>query len=187
MTAQGAEKAYAQGACYANADFKGRFVGAQHCNVRKKEGYEADDIIGTISRICDGENVECYIVTGDRDDLQLASKKTQKFFSPSPKAVRTKLTAYDEDAVFEKNTALRPKKFIDVKALMGDSSDNIPGVAGIGEKPRSDLFKKIRKSRRCFCARGRKTQRALPKSLPTAKDSAYLSYTLAKNRPFCAR
>ena len=106
----------------------------------EKEGYEADDIIGTISRICDGENVGCYIVTGDRDDLQLASKNT-KILLTVTKGGANETTAYDADAVFEKY-GVTPERFIDVKALMGDSSDNIPGVAGIGEKTALGLIRK---------------------------------------------
>lgn len=96
------------------------------------EGYEADDIIGTVSRICEERSVECMIATGDKDDLQLAADKTKVILTVS-RMGNSITTVYDEKAVFEKY-GVTPIEFIDVKALMGDPSDNIPGVAGIGEK-----------------------------------------------------
>lgn len=143
----------------------------------EKEGYEADDIIGTISRICDGENVECYIVTGDRDDLQLASKNTKVLLTVT-KGGANETTAYDADAVFEKY-GVTPEKFIDVKALMGDSSDNIPGVAGIGEKTALGLIQKYENLDGVF-AHADENTKSVAKKLADGKDSAYLSYTLAK-------
>lgn len=96
------------------------------------EGYEADDIIGTVSRICGENEVECYIATGDKDDLQLVSPTTRVILTVS-KFGNPETTVYDEAAVMERY-GVTPKEFIDVKALMGDTSDNIPGVDGIGEK-----------------------------------------------------
>lgn len=95
-------------------------------------GYEADDIIGTVSAFCEKENVECMIATGDKDDLQLATDKTKVILTVTKQGTN-ETVIYDDKAVFEKY-GVTPTEFIDVKALMGDSSDNIPGVAGIGEK-----------------------------------------------------
>lgn len=101
------------------------------------EGFEADDIIGTLSKIGEEEGLEVFILTGDRDALQLASKTTKILFT---KKGISDLEVYDEDKVIERYE-LTPKQFIDLKGLMGDSSDNIPGVAGIGEKTGIKLLK----------------------------------------------
>ncbi len=104
------------------------------------EGYEADDIIGTVSRLCNESDVECSIITGDKDDLQLACENTKIHLTVTGMGV-TKTTVYGFDEVVEKY-GVEPKEFIDVKALMGDTSDNIPGVSGIGEKTALSLISK---------------------------------------------
>ncbi len=117
-------------------------LAAMNCVCLEKPGYEADDIIGTVSRICEEQNIECSILTGDKDDLQLASDLTRvKLVITRMGATTT--TVYGKDEVFEKY-AVTPKEFIDVKALMGDSSDNIPGVKGIGEKTAFALIEKTK-------------------------------------------
>ncbi len=98
----------------------------------EKEGFEADDIIGTVSKLCEENGIDCMIATGDKDDLQLASDKTRVILTVSRMGTTT-TTVYDDKAVLEKY-GVTPREFIDVKALMGDQSDNIPGVSGIGEK-----------------------------------------------------
>ena len=100
--------------------------------ILEKEGFEADDIIGTVSAVCEKDGIECLIATGDKDDLQLAAKNT-KILLTVTKSGNTETEVYDDRLVFERY-GVTPKEFIDVKALMGDSSDNIPGVHGIGEK-----------------------------------------------------
>ncbi len=117
-------------------------LSAMNIAVFEKEGYEADDIIGTVSRICDEADVECYILTGDKDDLQLASNKTKVLLTISRMGT-TQTTIMDENAVFEKY-GVTPAEFVDVKALMGDSSDNVPGVAGIGEKTAFSYIQKFK-------------------------------------------
>ena len=96
-------------------------------NVLELEGYEADDIIGTVSRLTD-KNVHSYILTGDRDSLQLINDST------SVVLVKTKEDIVYDEPKFTVEFGVTPTQYIDVKAIMGDSSDNIPGVAGIGEK-----------------------------------------------------
>ena len=108
--------------------------------VLEKAGYEADDIIGTVSKICEENNLECYIATGDKDDLQLASDKTKVILTVT-KSGYNETTVYDDAAVKERYN-VTPTEFIDVKALMGDPSDNIPGVAGVGEKTAMSLIEK---------------------------------------------
>jgi len=98
-----------------------------HC--LEKEGFEADDILGTLAAMGEAEgDTEVYILTGDRDALQLISPKTRIIL-----ATNTEPLLFDE-AAFTEKYGVAPSQFVDVKALMGDSSDNIPGVKGIGEK-----------------------------------------------------
>ncbi len=102
------------------------------------EGYEADDILGTLSAAAAKGGDECIIATGDRDSLQLISDTTRVVLSAT-KAGRPETTVYDKAALFEKY-GMTPEGMIELKSLMGDSSDNIPGVAGIGEKTATALI-----------------------------------------------
>ncbi len=107
--------------------------------VVEKEGYEADDILGTLSAQCKGEDM-CFIATGDRDSLQLVSDNT-KVLLASTKMGKAVTTVYDKEKLMEEY-GVEPQGMIEIKALMGDSSDNIPGVAGVGQKTAGDLIKK---------------------------------------------
>lgn len=102
-------------------------------------GWEADDIIGTLAHSCNDDDI-CYIATGDRDSLQLVNEKTNVLLAV-PKGGKTETIVYDTSKVLE-DKGVEPIKLIEVKALMGDTSDNIPGVAGIGEKTATDLIRK---------------------------------------------
>jgi DNA polymerase-1 len=102
------------------------------------EGYEADDIIGTYAKLGEQAGLEIVIVTGDKDALQLASQ-TVRIKIPTTRMGKTDTAEYDDKEVFNKY-GVTPLQFIDVKALMGDPSDNIPGVAGVGEKTALDLI-----------------------------------------------
>ncbi len=97
------------------------------------DGYEADDILGTIARLCRESGNECVIATGDRDSLQLVSDGVSVVLAAT-KMGKTDIINYTPELIAEKYGGLAPAQLIDVKALMGDSSDNIPGVAGVGEK-----------------------------------------------------
>ena len=97
-------------------------------------GWEADDILGTLSRICTEQNADCVILTGDRDNLQLIGERVSVRLATNKEPV-----LYDR-AKFEADYGFAPLALIDLKALMGDSSDNISGVAGIGEKTASALI-----------------------------------------------
>lgn len=114
---------------------------AMNVTILEKEGYEADDIIGTISRMCRESDTECFILTGDRDDLQLATDTT-KILLTVTKGGTTATDEIDEDD-FEDTYGITPDAFVDVKALMGDSSDNVPGVKGIGEKTAFQYIQKF--------------------------------------------
>ena len=102
------------------------------------EGYEADDIIGTVSKMCEEHNTACVILTGDKDDLQLASDLVTVRLVVT-KGGNTETNDFNGKGVLEKMN-VTPEAFIDVKALMGDTSDNIPGVPGIGEKTAFSLI-----------------------------------------------
>lgn len=102
------------------------------------EGYEADDILGTFARLCEESENECVIATGDKDSLQLISDNVRVLLTTT-KAGGPEVTNYDKKALFDKY-GLTPPQMIELKALMGDSSDNIPGVAGVGEKTATDLI-----------------------------------------------
>ncbi len=101
------------------------------------EGYEADDILGTLAQACEQNGNSCVISTGDRDSLQLISDNTRVLLAAT-KMGKPEIINYDKTALFEKY-GLTPEEMIELKALMGDSSDNIPGVAGVGEKTATDL------------------------------------------------
>jgi len=107
----------------------------------EKEGYEADDIIGTLSSICDKAGDECVIITGDKDDLQLVSDTVTCKLTVT-KGGSNETVAYTPAVFFEKY-GFEPKKLIDLKALWGDTSDNIPGVAKVGEKTATDLVSRF--------------------------------------------
>ena len=149
------------------------------------EGFEADDILGTLAEACENSKNECVIATGDRDSLQLVTEKTFVRLVTT-KFGQTLTTLYTPEKVKE-DYGVTPKQMIDLKAIQGDSSDNIPGVAGIGPKGATELI----------CAFGsldgvyenlesESIKPALRKKLAEGKESAYLSYflgTIVKNAP----
>ncbi len=110
-------------------------LGLMGVKVVECEGYEADDVLGTLSKLCSDSGNECYVLTGDRDSLQLIDNKVTVILATNKENIYYTPEKFNEDYGFE------PIKLIDLKALMGDSSDNIPGVAGIGEKTASSLIK----------------------------------------------
>ena len=149
------------------------------------EGYEADDIIGTVSRICNEQKIECFIATGDRDDLQLASDGTTVVLA-STKSGQSVTELFDENAVLEKY-GVTPSEFVDLKALMGDTSDNIPGVKGIGEKTAVTLISQYKTIENLYNnIDSPDIKERTKKLLSDGKDMAFLSKELAtidKNVP----
>lgn len=141
------------------------------------EGYEADDIIGTVSRICDESNIKCNIVTGDKDDLQLASGNTSVLLTTT-RMGQTTTEELDDKGVFEKY-GVTPEEFIAVKALMGDSSDNIPGVKGIGEKTAFDLLSHFHSLNNLYeNIESDHIKKAAREKLIAGKDDAYMCQKL---------
>mgnify|MGYP004476683251 CR=1 FL=1 len=109
---------------------------AMNIHMLEIDGFEADDILGTVSKKAEEEGIKPYIITGDKDAFQLASDKTTVIFT---KRGTSEFDAYDEKAVYEKY-GFSPQQFIDFKGLMGDQSDNIPGIPGVGEKTATKLI-----------------------------------------------
>ena len=151
------------------------FCRAMGLSVLELEGYEADDILGTLSAMAEQEgDTESYVLTGDRDSLQLISDKTVVLLATNTDTIRM-----DADAFLEKY-GVGADQFVDVKALMGDSSDNIPGVPGIGEKT---AFKLIGEEGSLDSIYARLDEIKLTPSvrakMENGKESAYMSKDLA--------
>ena len=141
-------------------------------------GYEADDLIGTISRRCQAEGDTCLIVTGDKDSFQLITDATHVLHIKS-RMGQTESTEYDV-ARFEQEYGFEPAKIVDLKALMGDSSDNIPGVRGIGEKGALELIRRFGSLDGVYQQLDSPDLKpAMRAKLEAGRDSAYASYALA--------
>ena len=142
------------------------------------QGWEADDVIGTVGKICSNNDWECVIVTGDRDSLQLIDKNVHVKLVIS-KPGQTTATLYTEEKFFEEY-GFEPKRLIDLKALMGDSSDNIPGVAGVGPKTATDLLLKFGSLDGVYAnLQDPFIKPKLREKLEKDRENAYLSYELA--------
>ena len=154
---------------------------AMNIKIFEMEGYEADDILGTIASLNDNnlsKDIHTYILTGDRDSYQLISQKTSIIF-PSNKGSKTDYTIYTPELLKEEKN-IEPYQVVDVKSLMGDASDNIPGVKGIGEKTAYTLIEKYTTMENIYA--NIDTLDASPKiieKLKADKDMANMSYTLA--------
>ena len=155
---------------------------AMNIPIYECQGWEADDVIGTVGRICSNNDWECVIVTGDRDSLQLIDQNVHVKLVIS-KPGQTTATLYTEE-LFREEYGFEPKKLIDLKALMGDSSDNIPGVAGVGPKTAKDLLTKFGSMDGVYENIDDPSIRPkLREKLMNDKENAYLSYDLATIRP----
>ena len=156
-------------------------LNAMNIPIYECKGWEADDIIGTVARICSNNDWECVIVTGDRDSLQLIDENVYvKLIISRPG--QTTATLYDVEK-FREEYGFEPGGIVDLKSLMGDSSDNIPGVPGIGPKTATELLLNFGSLDRVYD--NLQTDLIRPKireKLENYKDSAYLSYDLATIR-----
>ena len=149
-------------------------LSAMGFNVVTKEGYEADDILGSVAAIARDGGAEAYLLSGDRDLLQLITEGTKILLAGNNE---TKL--YGREEFFEKY-GIMPESFVELKALMGDSSDCIPGVAGVGEKTALKLMLQYGSLDGIFEALDKMDPKAsLTKKLEAGRESAYLSKELA--------
>lgn len=158
-------------------------LASMNIHMIEKQGYEADDILGTLSRIADKAGYSVTILSGDRDLLQLA---TDKILIMLPKTKAGKTTTehyYAQDVV---NTyGVDPVTFIDMKGLMGDSSDNIPGVPGIGEKTAQKLLVDYGSMDGVYAALDSMKQSKMKDNLAAYKEQAYMSKELATIKLDC--
>ena len=155
---------------------------AMNVPIYECQGWEADDVIGTVGRICSNNDWECVIVTGDRDSLQLIDENVHVKLVIS-KAGQTTATLYTREK-FVEEYGFEPKRLIDLKSLMGDSSDNIPGVKGVGEKTAKELLMKFGTLDGIYENLADASIRPkLREKLEADKENAYLSYDLATIRP----
>ena len=152
---------------------------AMNITIIEKEGYEADDVLGTICKKAERKGLDVTIVSGDRDTFQLTSEKI-KVRIPHTKVGKTEVDTFDKKAIIKKY-GVTPRQLIDVKGLMGDTSDNIPGVPGIGEKTALDLIKKYHSIENLYSAIENNETDLKPKTLEKLvqnKELAELSKTL---------
>ncbi len=151
-------------------------------SVFEKKGYEADDIIGTLSSLLYNENIETVIISGDMDNLQLVNEKTKVFLL---KRGIKEAFLFDEDKIKETYQGLTVEQLIDYKGLRGDSSDNIPGVPGIGEKTAIELINNFYSIENLYneikneTEKSKKIKERIKEKLMEFKEQAFLSKELA--------
>lgn len=150
---------------------------AMGITIVEKPGYEADDLLGTIAWMAEAQGMDVSIISGDRDLLQLATDKV-KIRIPKTKRTGTEIEDYYAADVVERYQ-VTPKEFIDVKALMGDSSDNIPGVPGIGEKTATNLIVAYKSIENAYAHLEEITPKRAKTNLEEHYDMAQMSKTLA--------
>lgn len=142
------------------------------------QGWEADDVIGTVGKICSNNGWECVVVTGDRDSLQLIDENVHVKLVIT-KGGQTTATLYTQEQ-FREEYGFAPRTLIDMKALMGDSSDNIPGVAGIGPKTATQLLLQFGSLDGVYAHLDDPSIRPrVREKLESDRENAYLSYKLA--------
>lgn len=139
------------------------------------DGYEADDIIGTVSELCTQKEVSAYIITGDRDAFQLINDHVHVFIT---KKGISEMIEFDREKLMEVYQ-ITPEQVIDMKGLMGDASDNIPGVPGIGEKTALELIKQFDTLENTLENNSQVKKNKVRENLETYKDQALLSKRLA--------
>lgn len=158
-------------------------LAAMNIPIMQKEGYEADDILGTLSKRAEAAGFEVSIISGDRDLLQLATKHVQ-IRIPKTKMSGTVVENYYEADVLEKYQ-VTPKEFIDLKGLMGDAADNIPGVPGIGEKTATKLITQFHSIENAYAHIEEVKPKRAQNNLQEYYDQAILSKELATIKTDC--
>lgn len=155
--------------------FLREFLQLYSINIFEIDGFEADDLIGTLSVYAESENMDVYIVTGDRDALQLATDNVKIVIN---KKGITDILIYDREKIIEE-LGVTPKEFIDVKGLMGDKSDNIKGVPGIGEKTAYKLIQEYKSIENVLENIDNLKGNKLKENLRTYREQAIFSKKLA--------
>lgn len=150
---------------------------AMNIEIIEKAGLEADDLLGTISCLCEEKGMDVSIISGDRDTLQLATEHV-KIRIPRTKQGKTEIEDYNAADVVERY-GVTPKEFIDVKALMGDASDNIPGVPGIGEKTATKIIQDYKSIENAYEHADEVKPPRASKNLKEYWEQAKMSKTLA--------
>lgn len=149
---------------------------AMRVPVIEREGFEADDILGTVSEICKSCEDACLLVSGDRDLFQLINPKGAVFFTGG----KAGTGEYYDVERFEDEYGFEPEHMVDLKALMGDSSDNIPGVRGVGEKTASALIREYKSIEKIYSELDSlDIKESVKNKLREGEDMARLSYELA--------
>lgn len=152
-----------------------KIIKAMGITIIEKEGFEADDIIGTVSAACADKKIPCTVSTGDRDSFQLVNDYV------TVRLAKTKGDIYYTPDVIMEEYGVTPKQMIEVKALMGDTSDNIPGVPGIGEKTALSLIKEFASVDGVYENIGSTLiTKGVRTKLENGKDSCYMSRQLAE-------
>lgn len=152
-----------------------KIIKAMGITIIEKEGFEADDIIGTVSAVCADKKIPCTVSTGDRDSFQLVNDYV------TVRLAKTKGDIYYTPDVIMEEYGVTPKQMIEVKALMGDTSDNIPGVPGIGEKTALSLIKEFASVDGVYENIGSTLiTKGVRTKLENGKDSCYMSRQLAE-------
>lgn len=152
-----------------------KLLRAFNVGIYEIEGYEADDIIGTMAKKYEKQDFEVLILTGDRDSLQLVSDNTKVIFTK--KGIKD-IEIYDKEAIKEKY-GITPIQVIDLKGLMGDASDNIPGVPGVGEKTALKLLLEYGSVEDIYNNLDRISAKKLKENLEQNKEQAFMSKKLA--------
>ena len=155
-------------------------AGALNIPILELDGYEADDVLGTVAQQARPHGVPVHIITGDRDLLQLVDENTHVEL---PTRGSQPSEVYDPNGVIQK-MGVRPNQIVDYKALVGDSSDNIPGVRGVGDKTAVKLLTQYDTLDNLY-AHIEEVKGAMGKKLVTGQESAYLSQKLARHRHRC--
>ena len=156
-------------------DLLKRLLRTMNIPIFEQEGFEADDILGTFSRIAEEQDLDAYLVTGDRDAIQLVSDNTTVLLN---RRGITDIHAFDPQEV-EKEYGLTPSQIIDLKGLMGDSSDNIPGVPGVGEKTALKLLGQYKTLEEVLNNVDQISGKKLKENLTQYREQAILSKKLA--------
>ena len=149
-------------------------LGAMNIPILRVQGVEADDIIGTVAKMCDKDSVQCNIVSGDKDFMQLINDKT---FLYAPQARKRAKEIFDKKKVLEK-WGVGPEHIIDLLGLMGDSSDNVPGVQGVGPKTAKKLIQDFGSIENIYEEINNITNEKMKEKLLNSKQNAILSKQL---------